>query len=76
MNAAIPFGVAAFIETKVFISPPIQIRRGKDIPVMADDEKKPEPVEPLTPDILRKWALSGKSIPSAKLPEPPEERKG
>jgi hypothetical protein len=40
---------------------------------MADAEKKMEPVEPLSPDILRKLALSGKSVPSHKS-APPEGR--
>jgi len=28
-----------------------------------DDEKKTEPVKPLTPDVLRKMVASGKSLP-------------
>jgi len=37
---------------------------------MADDEKKTELANPLTPDILRKMALSGKSLPLSKPPLP------
>jgi hypothetical protein len=61
--------MAAFIETKLYISSAIRIRIGKDIPVMANDEKKTEPLT-LTPEILRKMALSGKSLPPEK-PVPP-----
>ena len=46
---------------------------GKGLYVMEDNEKKIEPVKPLTLDALRKMAASGKSIPSVK-PAPPEER--
>jgi hypothetical protein len=66
--------VAAFFKAEVPTSPPIRIRIGKDIPVMADEEKKTEPVQPLTEDILRKMAASGKSLPSVKPALPPEER--
>jgi hypothetical protein len=65
--------VAVFIKTEVSISPPIRIRIGKDLPVMADDEKKMEPLKPLTLDVLRKMVASGKSLPSLK-PPPLEER--
>jgi len=40
---------------------------------MADDERKKEPVKPLTLDILRKMAVSGKSLPSSDS-VPQEER--
>ncbi|NYF79587.1 hypothetical protein HDF17_001907 [Granulicella arctica] len=33
---------------------------------MADNEKKTEPVQPLTLDILKKMSASGKSLPSVK----------
>jgi hypothetical protein len=38
---------------------------------MADDEKKRGPLKTLTPDVLRKLALSGKSVPSVKPAPPP-----
>jgi hypothetical protein len=65
--------MAAFIKTELPISSTIRIRIGKDLPVMANDEKKTEPVKPLTKEILRKMAASGKSLPSVK-PEPRKER--
>lgn len=40
---------------------------------MADDNKKTEPVKPLTPDILRKMAASGKSLPSVEQAQLLEE---
>ena len=40
---------------------------------MADEERKTEPVQPLTEDILRKMAASGKSLPSVKPALLPEE---
>jgi len=43
---------------------------GQEFSVMADDEKKTQLVKTLTPNILRKLALSGKSVPSRK-PAPP-----
>ena len=50
------------------------IRKGAPM-FMADDEKKREPLKPLTQDALRKLALSGKSVPSVKPAPPPEERR-
>ena len=46
----------------------------KDLPVMVDDKKKTEPVKPITPDILRKMAASGKSLPSVEQAQLLEER--
>ena len=46
---------------------------GQELPVMADDKEKTEPVKPRAPDILQRLALSGKSVPSSK-PALPEER--
>jgi hypothetical protein len=66
--------MAASINTEVPVSPVIPIRIGRDVHVMAEDEKNIEPVKALTPDILRKWAASGKSLPSVKPGSPPDER--
>jgi hypothetical protein len=56
------------IETKS----PIRFQSERIFLFMTDDEKKEKPVKPLTPDILRKMAASGKSLPPVEQEQPPK----